>query len=694
MKKIVFIMLIALSVNSLFAENKDNDSLTFRSKNEVVVTASRIPVASLVNPFSSSVVFQDLLSTMPRSIASDEALRLVPGIRIDNQANGSRMHMSIRGQGILSERGLRGIKVFLDGIPLNDPSGFTMDLYDIDWATVSRIEVLRGPSASFYGGGGSAGVLNIITDIGSKVGQEREISFDGGSNSFFKGLASIKGSTENVDYRISFSKFLGDGYRNHTGFWGDNFSERMKWDLSDKIKVSQSFIYTDYFNQNAEGLSLDQVKENPLQANPDAVPFNEYQKTKRIVGGINGNIILNSFSDLQLNGFLRVTRYKETSNKAAQYRDYVAPGAGFQYNIRLNKGNFKNTFGVGSDFQTQTIDEVKFKSLSNPARKDDGTDDTNIEDTTLLANQAISQYALGGFAFYNLEYKKFQLNGSLRYDKLHNDLHDKLNTTYNLSDTADFNRYSVKIGGSYSFSESVNLFANWGQGFIPPATEELASNPVSFRGFNKNLVPATSVSQEIGLRGYLGEHLFYDVTAFYMTTDKDFFRYKLTETRGNQEVFYGNTGSSKRLGLETYFTIKPIDDLNIQFAYTYSNFKYSSPDSIDGNFIPNSPEHQLNIDVEYQIVNNLKIGVSSETQSQWYIYTDKIHKDVSQEGFSLFNCRITYDMKLLGTNTQIGLYGKNLADAKWMGFTEPDPDGNCYQPGAGREFFGSLKVRF
>ena len=77
-------------------------------------------------------------------------------------------------------------------------------------------EILRGPSASYYGGGGSAGVLNIITDIGSKNGQDREVSFDGGSNAFFKGLAQVKGSTQNVDYRISFSKFLGDGYRDHT----------------------------------------------------------------------------------------------------------------------------------------------------------------------------------------------------------------------------------------------------------------------------------------------------------------------------------------------------------------------------------------------------------------------------------------------------------------------------------------------
>jgi len=48
------------------------------------------------------------------------------------------------------------------------------------------------------------------------------------------------------------------------------------------FKLTQIFQMTDYFNQNAEGLSIDQVRENPKQANGDANPFNEYQKTATV----------------------------------------------------------------------------------------------------------------------------------------------------------------------------------------------------------------------------------------------------------------------------------------------------------------------------------------------------------------------------------------------------------------------------
>jgi iron complex outermembrane receptor protein len=160
-------------------------------------------------PAAASIVDQDALKTMPRSVGSEEPLMFVPGVRVDNQANGERVHMSIRGQGILTERGLRGIKVLIDGIPLNDPSGFAPDLFDLDWSLVDRIEVLKGPAASYYGGSGAAGVLNITTkggEAGGLGGFNKEVSFEAGSNAFIKGLVSADGKTDNMDYRVSFSR--------------------------------------------------------------------------------------------------------------------------------------------------------------------------------------------------------------------------------------------------------------------------------------------------------------------------------------------------------------------------------------------------------------------------------------------------------------------------------------------------------
>lgn len=703
-KRILIVCIcICLSDAILFAKDSEehkSDTLTFKQKQEIVVTATRLPIPNKEVSMANSLVLYDVLKTTPRGIGAEEAFRLVPGVRIDNQANGSRVHMSIRGQGILTERGLRGINVIVDGIPFNDPSGFAPDLFDVDWNIIDRIEVLRGPTASYYGGGGAAGVLNIFTKSGNSGGLggfNKEVSFEAGSYGFMKGLGEVDGKTDNLDYRITFSKMKGDGYRNHSAYWGNNMSEKINWKASDKLSITQIFMLTDYFNQNAEGLSIDQVNKNPKQANPDAVPFNEYQKTNRITNGIVGQLKISDIQDLLFNGYMRWSKYKETSNKAAQYRNFTSPGGGIQYNLHLGSGDLKHNISVGTEFRWQGISENKYKSLNDTTRKDDGTDDTNIEDTTILANQTIDQNMVGAYVFYNLGIgNKLFFNASLRYDKIHNELADKLNvgTALNQSDNADFDKVTGKIGATYAFSDELSLYANWGSGFIPPATEELANNPASFSGYNKNLSPATSSSEEVGFRGYIGNIFTYDVTGFYMTTDKDFFRFKLYPARGNQEVFYGNAGSSKRMGLETFLAVKPTEKLNIQLAYTYSNFKYDSPDSLKDVWVPNSPQHQFNLDAEYEITKDLTIGVNADMQSKWYIYPDSSHKNIVQDGFTLIGARIQYKFEFSGLDGTIALYGRNLGGTKYIAFTEPDPDGNCYQPGPLSEYFVNLKIHF
>ncbi len=694
---IIFLLLIFYVSNAEETKGEvQNDSLSIKRLEGVVVYGFRIPESLKLSTSATSIVYPSSNTYMARKIAVDEALMLVPGVRIDNQANGSRIHMSIRGQGILTERGLRGIKVMIDGITINDPSGFVPDLYDVDWENVDKIEIMRGPSASIYGGGGAAGVLNITTEEGGDKPFGGKLYLSGGSNGFSKLFGQIDGSSDNVNYRISASRIGGNGWRDHSGFWGDNISEKLNWAASDKLKLTQILSITDYFNQNAEGLSLDQLLENPKQANPDARPFNEYQKTNRVTNGIVGSIKFSDFDDLQFSGFVRWWKYKETSNKAAQYREFTAPGGSIQYNMHFGSGDIKNHLSVGTDFQWQAINENKFRSLSDTTRQESMSQD-NLEDTVMLANQVINQGNVGAFLFDKLNIgDNLDFTLSVRYDNITNELIDKLHArdSLSLSGNANFDKVTAKIGAAYSLGNSLTVYADWGQGFMPPATEELASNPASFGGFNKDLQPATSVGEELGFRGFVSDNLFYDVTGFYMTTDKDFFRFKLYPARGNQEVFYGNAGSSKRYGLEAYVSYTPVSDLYCQAAYTYSHFRYDSPDSLNGVWVPNSPEHQLTLDVQYEPVKDVIIGANMEMQSKWTIYADSAHQNLFQDGYHIFSARLGYNFMLFNMHFNATFYVKNIGDVIYMGFTEPDPDGNCYQPAPGREYFLDLRILF
>lgn len=709
-KYLTTILFSTIAIGSFAQQNQDTINLP-----EFSVTANRVPVILKKNPGAVSVVPPKTLSVMPKTIAVDEALRLVPGVRIDNQHTGERVHISIRGQGILTERGLRGIGVMIDGIPVNDPSGFAPDMYDADWATVKEVQVLRGPVAGLYGAGGAAGMINITTRNGGEKPFGGEASLTLGSNGFFKGLLQVDGSQKNIDYRLSYSRTSGDGYRDHQAFWANNLYEKVNFHPSKKITITQIYSHTDYFHQNPEGLNLGQF-DNLKQANPDACPFNEYQKTNRTTFGLIGDFRINDMHDIQVTSYLRTWQYKETSNKAAEYRNYTVPGASAQYNLHLGKENIKNHISVGADFKWQDISIYKLQSGSDPDRVE-SIDETNIETDSLLANQLIYQNSIGAFLLYRLEISKLTILANVRYDDMNNELTDKMMMGDTAVTSEDFSNTSFRVGLNYAFMDELNVFANWSQGFMPPSTEELASNPEGYSGFNTHLVPATSNCYEAGLRGFIGNKIDYDVTGFLMYTENDFFRFKQSG-RGNQEVFYGNAGNSRRFGIETYVAYRPVKKVELQAAYTYSNFEYTSA-TVDpvytdtayvlttppepGQWLPNSPRHQLYAEVEYRINKNFKLDLSTEYQSKWAIYTDAkayageldptIYQNW-QDGFNLWHFRAGYQFKLWKLNGELSFYVKNIFNTEYMAFTEPDPDGNSYQPGPGREFFGGLKVRF
>ncbi len=712
MKKTIYIIAL-LCINILvYGQEYKRDTIKLDA---VIVTANRMPMVLKNTPGAISLVGPKTLSLMPKTIGAEEALRLVPGVRIDNQHNGERVHMSIRGQGILTERGLRGIGIVLDGIPINDPSGFAPDLYDIDWETLEKIEVLRGPSAGLYGSSGAAGILNITTQNGGNKPIGGAFSQAIGSNGFYKTLLEINGSQNTSNYRISYSHEAGDGYRDHQAFWSNKLYEKLGFQVSKKLSVTQIISHTDYFHQNPEGLNLEQF-DNPTQANPDACPFNEYQKTKRTTFGMTSVYEINKKQSINTYAFYRVWDYKETSNKCAEYRDYSDPGAGLQYNLSFETGKWKHHFSLGADFKWQNINMYKLQSAANPNRVE-SIDETNIETDSLLANQIIDQQSAGIFAIYKLTFGKLNIIGNLRYDDIQNELTDKMLWIDTATTNMDFSQTSFRLGASYNFADAITVFANYSQGFMPPSTEELAANPVAYSGFNTHLVPATSDCYELGIRGYLSNKIYYDITGFSMQTQNDFFRFKQSG-RGNQEVFYGNAGNSQRYGIEAYLSVDITKFLNLQLAYTFSDFKYTSAEidpvytdtnyvltspPEDGQYLPNSPKHQLYAELRYKINKNFTLSLGTEYQSEWAIYTDAkayngeldpaIYQNW-QDGFNLYHARVSYYWKFKGLNGEVSLSARNFTGATYMAFTEPDPDGNSYQPGPKQEFFAAVKIRF
>ena len=98
MKRLYLIVALLFAAIPLFAQKEKADTTNIKHLQEVVITASKLPVTLKQYPGSVSVVNKSTLSLMPRGIAVNEALRLVPGVRINNQPDGEKVHISIRSE--------------------------------------------------------------------------------------------------------------------------------------------------------------------------------------------------------------------------------------------------------------------------------------------------------------------------------------------------------------------------------------------------------------------------------------------------------------------------------------------------------------------------------------------------------------------------------------------------------------------
>src|SRR5699024_4184673 len=88
-----------------------------------------------------------------------------------DQSNLGDSRISIRGNGIRSPWGLRKTKVYINDIPLTETDGTTR-IEALDVSDLGRVEIIRGPASSVYGGNSTGGVINFElqrADYGTKT---------------------------------------------------------------------------------------------------------------------------------------------------------------------------------------------------------------------------------------------------------------------------------------------------------------------------------------------------------------------------------------------------------------------------------------------------------------------------------------------------------------------------------------------
>ncbi len=180
----------------------------------VVVTATRVEQNSFDLPVAIDVVEKKDIQDGQLQMTLSESLIRVPGITAQNRTNQSQdPQISSRGFGSRSSFGVRGVRVYVDGIPLTMPDGQGQPGV-VDLSAIKSIEVMRGPFSALYGNS-SGGVVQMLTEDAPNTPEVGgTVMF--GSYGTKRQIMNATGTSENIEYLLNVSNFETDGYRDNS----------------------------------------------------------------------------------------------------------------------------------------------------------------------------------------------------------------------------------------------------------------------------------------------------------------------------------------------------------------------------------------------------------------------------------------------------------------------------------------------
>ena len=250
---------------------------------EQVVVTGGVERRAFDAPFSIGVVDADDLRVGGPMVNLSESLARVPGLVVANRNNYAQdLQVSSRGFGARSSFGVRGLRLYTDGIPATMPDG-QGQLSHFDIAGADRVEVLRGPFSALYGNS-SGGVISLT----SAAPTRRAYTLDGdvGSYGTRQARIGIEGPLGGGwDMRLQASRFHTDGLRPHSAADRTLANLRLGW----RGEFDSLLLLVNALDQPADdplGLTRAQFDADPRQTTPEAFTFNTRKRSRQQQAGL------------------------------------------------------------------------------------------------------------------------------------------------------------------------------------------------------------------------------------------------------------------------------------------------------------------------------------------------------------------------------------------------------------------------
>jgi outer membrane receptor protein involved in Fe transport len=538
---------------------------------QVVVTATRLddkPVPKSDVPASVTILDRERIAASGARNLQD-LLALEAGVAlIDQVGNDVQKTLDLRGF-----TGGKGVAVFVDGARINDPRNNSVALEQVPLDAVERVEITRGPAAALAGGGAEAGVVRVVTRRGITPGAS--LSASGGTWNTAHVDGTYGGDYGRFDLFVAGAYDTTDGFRPNAGGDQTRFDGAFGMKLGEDRRLTLSLLSSDLEYGNPGALTLAEFESDPHQNvfnTLDATDATTRQAVLSFQGPVGGG-----FSLVGNVGYRTEAATTLSTGRAAPiFGGFFLDADGGTWTgaaqatreVTTSAGSHLIAFGAEYlDGETEstgfsTLDPSRPASLNTAGARNSAL---FLQDAWTISSRWIVTVGARGD------------RSDVRYDET------IPGTTP--SDERTFSEWSFRAGATFRPSESVDVYASYGDGFLPPTAEQLFAFPLF--GSNPDLAPEDTRAYEIGARthGRLGG---LEVALFWTDTNDEivFDPTPTTDDPFGQNV---NAGATRRRGVEV--SARGRIARNVA-AFANATFTYAAftNGANDGNRVPLVPE--------------------------------------------------------------------------------------------------------
>jgi len=612
---------------------------TYASEDTVVVIAdrvTRIPAASSIaakmtiplqqTPASVGVVTNALFENQDGVVLVD-ALKNVSGVNVQS------------GFGVFDYFVIRGFESLTNGLVLTDgaaePEVTFYNLYNIE-----RVEVLKGPSAFLYGGNPLSGTVNLVRK------QPLFRSFLHANGSFGR-FNSYRGTLDlglaNLDSGVAFrlNSLWQDSENHRDGKNNDNKSinPALSWRLDNQTSLTANFEYVNSSYKPDAGLPLlnNQVPNVPRTRSYQS-PFDRSEQ-KILRGRVDvERRMSNAFTlrnklfytdlDWQTDGTLFFGAFPDGQGNTLVARALTTLddrqklfGNQLEALLTFNSGSLKHQLlggfevsRLGDEF-TLGFAQLPLISLFSPVETA-----TSIIDAPVMKADGrgltYAPYLLDQISFS--KHFKAMLGG--RYDVIDYKDDRLLNGFISVPTDRTYEKFSPMAGVTYSPITSLSFYANAGQAFAPPSSQQIGE-----------LKAEESTQFEVGVKASLLNGKLNTTLALYQL-DKE----NMAIADANQITYH--TGEQRSRGIEIDVAAQPAHNWQAFLAYAFTDaelrqfideIQIPTPTGVitqqvdrSGNVPAFAPKHILNFWTNKEFKNGLGIGGGAHYISSQFIDED------------------------------------------------------------------------